>query len=101
MRLRARWLAAVLALGISFGALGAEDKPKPTRFAVIGDFGTNDASEAAVERMVKGWQPEFIMTVGDNSYVDREKNDSGFKLGVVDHFGSFIKSKEEDPTGEK
>src|SRR4051812_12688680 len=46
-----------------------EPQPKDTmRFAVIGDFGSVSKSEQAVADMVKGWQPDFIVTVGDNNY---------------------------------
>lgn len=44
---------------------------QPTiHFAVIGDFGdeTNDVAERAVADMVKGWNPDFIITTGDNNY---------------------------------
>jgi hypothetical protein len=45
-------------------------KPKDTtRFAVIGDFGLASPSEKAVADMVTGWQPDFIVSVGDNNYV--------------------------------
>jgi hypothetical protein len=37
-------------------------------FAAIGDFGEAGAGEAAVARMVRSWQPEFIITTGDNNY---------------------------------
>ncbi len=44
-------------------------KPKDTtRFAVIGDFGSAGASEKAVADLVNGWQPDFILSVGDNNY---------------------------------
>jgi tartrate-resistant acid phosphatase type 5 len=39
-----------------------------TRFAVIGDYGANSLEEADVARLVKGWRPQFIVTVGDNNY---------------------------------
>jgi hypothetical protein len=54
-------------------ALAAE----PMRFAVIGDFGIagkpgadagDNANEKRVADLVKSWQPEFIITVGDNNY---------------------------------
>jgi hypothetical protein len=48
-----------------------------TRFAIIGDFGvsegidaTNGVNTLAVANLVKSWNPEFILTVGDNSYPD-------------------------------
>lgn len=37
-------------------------------FAVIGDFGIAGEKEAAVAALVKSWQPEFIITTGDNNY---------------------------------
>lgn len=37
-------------------------------FAAIGDFGTDSKSEADVAAMVKSWNPEFIITTGDNNY---------------------------------
>jgi hypothetical protein len=40
----------------------------PTRFAVIGDFGLAGEPEQAVADLVKGWQPEFVVTTGDNNY---------------------------------
>ncbi|MBI3158969.1 MAG: metallophosphoesterase [Chloroflexi bacterium] len=47
-------------------------EPTPTnpqaRFAIIGDYGTGDANAAAVAALVLAWQPEFIVTTGDNNY---------------------------------
>lgn len=37
-------------------------------FAVIGDFGESGLPEADVANLVKGWNPSFIVTVGDNNY---------------------------------
>ena len=37
-------------------------------FAAFGDYGSNSADELAVANMVKGWNPDFIITTGDNSY---------------------------------
>ncbi len=38
------------------------------RFAIIGDFGDYDNDELRVANLVKSWNPEFIITTGDNSY---------------------------------
>ncbi len=38
------------------------------RFAVIGDYGYAGANELAVASMVSGWNPDFIITTGDNNY---------------------------------
>lgn len=40
----------------------------PVRFAVIGDYGLSGQAEADVAALVKGWDPNFIVTVGDNNY---------------------------------
>ena len=37
-------------------------------FAVIGDYGLAGAGELAVANLVKGWNPDFIITTGDNNY---------------------------------
>ena len=37
-------------------------------FAAIGDFGSAYPSTLAVSKLVKGWQPDFILTLGDNNY---------------------------------
>ena len=37
-------------------------------FAVIGDFGRMGEHEEAVAHLVKGWDPDFILTTGDNNY---------------------------------
>jgi len=41
-----------------------------TRFAVIGDFGLAGQPEADVAALVKNWNPDFIITTGDNNYPD-------------------------------
>ena len=38
------------------------------RFAAIGDFGLAGEGEEAVANMIKGWAPDFIITLGDNNY---------------------------------
>ena len=37
-------------------------------FAIIGDYGSGSTNEAVVASMVYGWEPEFIITTGDNRY---------------------------------
>ncbi len=38
------------------------------RFAVIGDFGQAGQPEQDVANLVKSWDPDLIITVGDNNY---------------------------------
>jgi hypothetical protein len=36
--------------------------------AIVGDFGVDDQNETAVASMVRGWNPDAVVTVGDNYY---------------------------------
>lgn len=38
------------------------------QFAVIGDYGKEGTNELNVSNLVKSWNPEFIITLGDNNY---------------------------------
>ena len=38
------------------------------RFAAIGDYGLAGDNELAVANLVKSWNPDFIITLGDNNY---------------------------------
>jgi len=46
----------------------SESNP-PIRFAIIGDYGMEGQSEADVAALVKSWEPDFIITLGDNNYL--------------------------------
>ena len=37
-------------------------------FAVVGDFGSGTRNEKAVASMIESWHPDFVLTVGDNTY---------------------------------
>jgi hypothetical protein len=45
-----------------------EERWAPARFAVIGDYGQAGSHEQAVANRIHNWNPEFIVTVGDNNY---------------------------------
>ena len=38
------------------------------RFASIGDYGDDNSDELAVANLVKSWNPDFVITLGDNNY---------------------------------
>jgi tartrate-resistant acid phosphatase type 5 len=42
--------------------------PQTVVFAAIGDYGSGSQSEADVAKLVLSWQPNFIITLGDNNY---------------------------------
>jgi tartrate-resistant acid phosphatase type 5 len=38
------------------------------RFAVVGDYGSGDPSEQDVATIIQSWNPDFVITTGDNNY---------------------------------
>lgn len=58
-------LAAVVAAGLS-STVAAQNS---IRFAVIGDYGVDNANQAAVATRVNAFNPDFIATTGDNTYL--------------------------------
>ncbi len=55
------------------------------RFAVIGDYGVDTSDEAAVAAMIKSWNPDFIITVGDNNYPSGEASTIDRQVGQYFH----------------
>ena len=45
-----------------------------TRFAMIGDYGWDGPDERTVSNLVKSWNPNFIVSHGDDSYADKLNN---------------------------
>lgn len=76
-RLATRAALALLALAFCV-ACACDASAQKMRFAVIGDFGSTAQgnkkgedlaqAERLVAEMVKGWNPSFILTLGDNNY---------------------------------
>ena len=61
----------------------ATPTPQPLRFAIIGDYGTGGQPEADVAALVKSWNPEFVITAGDNNYP------SGSAESIDENIGQF------------
>ena len=64
--------------------------PSPTpittaRFAVIGDFGEAGETLQAVADIVLSWEPDFIITTGDNNYPDGEAATIDANVGQYFH----------------
>jgi hypothetical protein len=53
-------------------------------FAVIGDYGTGKQNEADVAALIKSWNPDLIITTGDNNYPDGEAST------IDEHIGQFF-----------
>ncbi|HXX49626.1 MAG TPA: metallophosphoesterase [Myxococcota bacterium] len=61
-----RRLAALL-LALALSGCG---RVAPLRIVVIGDYGRDGPTEAAVAALVHGLRPDLVATVGDNNYPD-------------------------------
>ena len=57
-------------------------------FAVIGDFGTGGSAAELVADLVKSWDPEFIITTGDNNY--GSGSDDSFQQNIGQFYCDFI-----------
>lgn len=51
-----------------FRRLALSDPLEEMTFAVISDYGSANSNEAAVASLVASWNPDFIVTAGDNVY---------------------------------
>ncbi|HKO62497.1 MAG TPA: fibronectin type III domain-containing protein [Pyrinomonadaceae bacterium] len=60
-------------------------EPATVTFAAIGDFGSNDANEQDVALLIKSWNPDFIITLGDNNYPDGEASTIDGAIGKYFH----------------
>ena len=58
------------------------------QFAVVGDFGEAGRPEEEVAALVDGWQPGFIVTVGDNNYPGGSAETIDANIGR--YYGGYI-----------
>jgi tartrate-resistant acid phosphatase type 5 len=87
------WLAWIVGCVVSLVFLGSEtgslaEAQAGIRFAVIGDYGAETVGEAAVAAMVRSWNPDFVITAGDNIYPDGSAAIADRRVGQYYH--SFI-----------
>lgn len=59
--------------------------PQNVRFAVIGDYGSGNQDEADVANLVKSWDPDLIITTGDNNYPDGAESTIDGNIGQFYH----------------
>lgn len=83
--LRARHL---LILSLLLGCVSLFYAQSSVRFAVIGDYGYAGQAEFDVSNLVKSWNPEFIITTGDNNYPDGA--DSTIDQNIGQFYHEFI-----------
>ena len=60
-------------------------------FAAIGDFGGDTATEGYVATMVAGWNPDFVVTTGDNYYTNAGGSGTGkYDEAIGKYYCSFL-----------
>lgn len=57
-------------------------------FAVIGDYGKSGNPELEVSNLVKSWNPDFIITTGDNNYENGELKT--IIKNISNYYGDYI-----------
>lgn len=55
------------------------------RFAVIGDYGRAGPNVATVANLVKGWDPDLVITTGDNNYPNGSADTIDANIGQYYH----------------
>jgi len=68
--------------------LPAADSPFSVRFAVVGDYGQPVPAAAAVAARIAAWNPELVITTGDNNYPDGEQATIDANIGQ--YYSAFI-----------
>lgn len=64
----------------------------PLTFAVIGDYGTDDAHEGAVAGLVASWDPAFVIATGDAYYEDAGGSGTGrYDESTGAYYGRWLK----------
>ncbi|MEO6694022.1 MAG: metallophosphoesterase [Ignavibacteria bacterium] len=67
-----------------------------TKFAAIGDYGKSGANELLVSNFVKSWNPEFIITLGNNNYTAGSQTTIDTNIGqyysqyIYPYSGAFV-----------
>jgi hypothetical protein len=71
---RIRLFAGVLGLTLAIGPSALSSRAESVVVGIIGDFGAaaegavSASNELAVANLVKRWNPDFVLTLGDNNY---------------------------------
>jgi tartrate-resistant acid phosphatase type 5 len=59
-------------------------QPQVIKFAVLGDYGSDNTAEAEVAALIHSWEPDLIITTGDNNYP------SGAADTIDDNIGKYF-----------
>lgn len=94
LRLRAL-IATALVLALIWPLVHASNaEPRQlavlTRFAAVGDFWSGNPATQAVADLISGWNPDFVVTVGDNNY-SNSGTTAAWDTAVGQYFGKYIR----------
>ncbi|MDQ3192281.1 MAG: metallophosphoesterase [Bacteroidota bacterium] len=78
----------VFYLGLAYCVFYFSNKISAQTFGVIGDYGKNNQGELDVSNLIKSWNPDFIITLGDNNYQDG--NSTTIDQNIGKYFHEFI-----------
>jgi hypothetical protein len=78
-------VAITLALYPTSTLLPSATTESPIRFAAIGDFGLAGIGEKEVSDLIHSWNPDFIITTGDDNYPDGEAATIDQNIGQYYH----------------
>jgi hypothetical protein len=59
--------------------------PQVVRFAVISDYGNDNQGEKDVSELVKSWNPDFVITTGDNNHLGSATETNDRVIGQYYH----------------
>lgn len=60
--------SALLCLCLTVLSVYGCTKALAVKFAVVGDYGDVGDESRSVAKLIKSWEPDFVLTVGDNNY---------------------------------
>ena len=64
----------------------------PTTFAIIGDYGMDDAHERAVAKLVASWKPAYVLALGDDYYAHAGGTGTGrYDESTGAYYGKWLK----------
>ena len=66
-------------------AASTSQQSSPIIFAAIGDYGNAGQAEADVAALVNSWNPDFIITLGDNNYPGGDASTIDTNIGQYYH----------------
>ena len=64
------------------------DPMQSLEFAIVGDFGQDGPNEAAVASLISDWDPDIVLTVGDNNY--NTGSAATIDANIGKHYQEFI-----------